>query len=90
MELEIGMWGYLWGRMGPHGWGWARCGPCGWGMMVHGAWHCYMGVREGLCCIFSSYGGSSWSWKLVRGGICGYVWVHMGGDGHSGVFVAGE
>jgi hypothetical protein len=50
-------------------------------MIAHGGWHWYIGVRVGPCCIFSGCGGWSWCLKLVRGGTCGYVWVHMGVDG---------
>jgi hypothetical protein len=75
MELEIGMWGYLWVRVHTYGCGWVREGPCGLGMIVHGAWHWYLGVRVGLYCNFSGCGGwSCWSLKL---GTWGYLWVHV-------------
>jgi hypothetical protein len=90
MELEIGTWGYLWVRGGPYGCGFVPWGPCDLGMKVHGAWHWYMGVRVGPCCIFSGCGGWSWSLKLVRGGTCGYVGVHMVVDSYLGVHVTWE
>jgi hypothetical protein len=76
--------------VGTCGYIWVWMGVWGMGMIVHGGWHWYMGVRVGLCSIFSGCGGWSWSLKLVPGGTCGYVWVHMGVDGYLGVRVAWE
>jgi hypothetical protein len=64
---------------------------CGLGKIVHGVWHWYMGVRVGLCSIFSGWGGWSRSLNL---GTWGYLWVcvgkYMGVDGYLGVGVAWE
>jgi hypothetical protein len=74
MELELGTWAYLWVHLGTYECGWGLWSPCGLVMIVHGAWHWYMEVCGGLCCIFR--GCCGWSWRLWYVGVlvrtCGY------------------
>jgi hypothetical protein len=57
----------LWVRVSIYGYVGLSGGSGGFRMQVHAAWHGSIGVRLGLCCIFSGFGDLPWSSGLAVG-----------------------